>query len=287
MSKESTVSAAAAGTITIGGDLVVNRLGYGAMQLPGPGVWGPSQDPENALAVLRKAVDWGTNFIDTSDAYGPDVNEEQIAQALYPYPDGLVIATKGGLTRSGPGVWGRDARPERLKVTLDGSLKRLKLERIDLYQLHAPDEKVPFADQIGALVEMQAAGKIRHIGLSNVTVDELREALSIAEIVSVQNRYSAMHRVSEDVLVACERQGIAFLPWFPLDNGNASVIKAIEAAARAHNATVHQIALAWLLRRSPVMLPIPGTKSLEHLRENIEAASIQLTDAEFDAIGKA
>ena len=285
MSEKSTASAAAAGTITIGGDLTVNRLGYGAMQLTGEGVWGPPEDRENATFVLRRAVELGVNLIDTADAYGPAANEELIAEALYPYPSDLVIATKGGLTRGGPRMWDRDGRPEYLQARIEDSLRRLKLDRIDIYQLHAPDEKTPFADSVGALAQARTAGKIRHVGLSNVHLDQLREAQKIVPIVSVQNRYSASHRVSEEVLTYCEQSGIAFIPWFPLDNG-AVVAAAIDKVAAAHRTTPHQIALAWLLRRSPMMLPIPGTSSLNHLLENVEAASIRLSDDEFNAIDR-
>ena len=286
MSEKSTVSAAAAGTISIGGDLNVNRLGYGAMQLTGEGVWGPPEDRESAIAVLRRALELGINLIDTADAYGPGANEELIAEALYPYPSDLVIATKGGLTRSGPGAWARDGRPEYLRARLDDSLRRLRLDRIDVYQLHAPDEKTPFVDSVRALAQARAGGKIRHVGLSNVDVDQLREAQKIVPIVSVQNRYSASHRVSEDVLNYCSDHGIAFIPWFPLDNGSV-VAKAIDNVATSQGATPYQVALAWLLRRSPMMLPIPGTSSLKHLLENVEAASIRLTDDQFNAIDRA
>ena len=277
-------NASAAGTLRIGDDLTVNRLGFGAMRLCGPGVWGPPSDPGNALAVLRRALELGVNFIDTAQAYGPRVNEEQIAEALYPYPKDLVIATKGGTTRSGPGEWGRDCRPERLKKLCDASLKRLRIERIDLYQLHAADDKVPYAEQIGALKELQDEGKIRYIGISNVDEAQLKIAQSVARIVSVQNQYNAENRTSEGVLEACERDGVAFIPWFPLAAGEIAKDGALARTARAKNGTPHQIALAWLLKRSPIMLPIPGTSSVQHLEENVAAAALELSDEEFAEI---
>lgn len=280
-----TTNASAAGTLTLGGDLTVNRLGFGGMRLVGPGVWGLPADPANSLTVLRRAVELGCTFIDTADAYGPEVNEEQIAEALYPYPAGVVIATKGGSTRSGPGQWGRDGRPERLKACCEASLKRLRLERIDLYQLHAVDPAVPYAEQIGALKELQTQGKIRHIGVSNVDEAQLKIARSVATIVSVQNRYNASTRDSEGVLDACERDGIAFIPWFPLEAGDIAEGSGIEAVAKSKGATPYQVALAWLLRRSPVMLPIPGTSSIAHLEENVAAARLTLTDDEYGQVG--
>jgi len=277
--------ASAAGTFRLGGELAVHRLGFGGMRLCGPGVWEWPADRENALAVLTRAVEVGVNFIDTADAYGPEVNERQIAQALHPYPDGLVIATKGGLVRSGPGQWERDARPERLRLCCDESLQRLRLERIDLYQLHAPDTKVPLADQIGTLKEMQDVGKIRFIGVSNFTLEQLREAQQIVDVVSVQNPYNVGNRHgNEALLAACENEGIAFIPYFPLDGGDLDAVKALDPIARAHGATTWQVALAWLLHRSPVMLPIPGTSSLAHLDENVAAASLQLSKDEYAAL---
>ncbi len=274
--------AAAAGTATIG-DLTVNRLALGAMRMTGPGVIGEPDDPENALAVLRRAVELGINFIDTADSYGPEVNERQIAEALHPYPEGLVIATKGGLLHERRGEWRQDGRPESLRAACEGSLKRLRLERIDLYQLHSVDPSVPIEDSVGALVELQQEGKIRHIGLSNVSVRQLATARRVASIVSVQNRYSVADRPSEAVLDACERDGLAFLPWFPLGFGElARSSGRLAEVASAHGGTPAQIALAWLLRRSPVMVPIPGTSTLEHLEENVAAAALELTDAEFD-----
>jgi aryl-alcohol dehydrogenase-like predicted oxidoreductase len=284
---DSTKAAAAAGTITIGGDMTVNRLGYGAMRIVGKGVWGLPPDPETAKTVLRHAVANGVNFIDTADSYGPDASEELIAAALAPYAAGVVIATKGGLVRPGPDNWQRDAHPQHLRDALEGSLRKLKRNRIDLYQLHAPDPKVPYAESIGALAEMQKAGKIRHIGVSNVSVKQLAEARSIVPIVSVQNRYNYEDRSSEDVLAACARDGLAFLPWAPV--GGTSPIKAgvLEQLARDRGATTLQIAIAWLLKRSPMMLPIPGTGSVAHLDENIAAAAIHLSDEEFKLLSDA
>ena len=275
-----------AGTITIGGDLQVDRLGFGAMRITGPGIWGPPSDPAGAVALLRRAVELGVNFIDTADSYGPHVSEELIATALAPY-DGVVVATKGGLTRSGPGAWGVDGRPERLRAALEGSLRRLAVERIDLYQLHRPDAAVPFEDSLGVLIEAQQAGKIRHIGLSNVTAAELEQALAIAEIVSVQNRYSALDRGSQAVLDACTQRSIAFIPWFPLAAGEAvEADGTLAQVARSHGASPGQIALAWLLAVSPVMVPIPGTSKIVHLEENVAAADIVLSGAEVEALSR-
>jgi pyridoxine 4-dehydrogenase len=275
-------------TFTVGGDLEVRRLGFGAMRLTGPGIWGPPSDPEAARAVLRRVVELGVNLIDTADSYGPEVSENLIAEALHPYPDGLVIATKGGLRRTGPGRWPRDARPERLKECCEGSLRRLRLDRIDLYQLHSPDRKVPLEDSLGALKELQDEGKVRHIGVSNVSVEELERARQVVEVVTVQNRYNVADRHSEDVLEACERDGIGFIPWFPLDTGDlARPGGPLDEVARAHDATPGQVALAWLLARSPTMLPIPGTSSIEHLEENVAAADLRLSDDEVDLIGEA
>jgi aryl-alcohol dehydrogenase-like predicted oxidoreductase len=274
-----------AGTITIGGDLAVDRLGYGAMRITGPGIWGPPSDPAGAVALLRRAVELGVDFIDTADSYGPHVSEELIATALAPY-DGVVVATKGGLTRSGPGAWGVDGRPERLRAALEGSLRRLAVEQIDLYQLHRPDPAVPFEDSLGVLLEAQQAGKIRHIGLSNVTAGELEQALAIAEIVSVQNRYSALDRGSQAVLDACTQRGIAFIPWFPLAAGDATEADTLAQLAHSHGASPGQIALAWLLAVSPVMVPIPGTSQIAHLEENVAAADIVLSAAEVEALSR-
>jgi len=288
-STKPTLPAAAAGTIAVG-DFTVNRMGYGAMRITGPGIWGPPADPENAKRVLRRAVDLGVDFIDTADSYGPEVSEKLIAAALHPYPEGLVIATKGGLLRDGPDSWPGDGRPEHLKRACEGSLKRLRVERIDLYQFHWPDERVPIEDSVGALVELQQEGKIRDIGVSNFSVDELARARRIATVVSVQNRYNLTDRASDDVLAVCERDGLAFIPWFPLaasklatGNGRRGK-RAAEAVARVAarlGATPSQVALAWLLARSPAMLPIPGTSSIEHLEENVAAASLRLAESDL------
>ena len=255
----------------------MRRLGYGAMRITGAGIWGPPEDPENARAVLRRVVELGVNLIDTADSYGPEVSESLIAEALHPYPEGLVIATKGGLRRTGPGEWPRDARPERLKECCEGSLRRLKVDRIDLYQLHSPDPKVPFEDSVGALKELQDEGKIRHIGVSNVSVEELETARELVDVVTVQNRFNLEDRHSEDVLEACEQAGIGFIPWFPLAVGKlARPGGPLDEVARDHDATPGQVALAWLLARSDVMLPIPGTASIEHLEENVAAGELRL-----------
>jgi pyridoxine 4-dehydrogenase len=269
-------------TLSIGKDLKVHRLGFGAMRITGHGIWGPPQDEAKAVALLQHVVKAGVDLIDTADSYGPHVSESLIARALWPYEAGLVIATKGGLTRSGPGQWHPDARPDYLRSALEGSLQRLRLERIDLYQLHRPDPKVPFEESVEALAAMRAEGKIRHVGLSNVTVDELNRARAIVEIVSVQNRYNLEDRESEDVLLACQRDGLGFIPWFPLATGDlAKHGGRLDRIAAAHGAKPSQIALAWLLRKSPVMLPIPGTSSITHFDENHAAAQIALTDEEF------
>jgi pyridoxine 4-dehydrogenase len=272
-------------TFNLGGDFTVNRLGFGAMRVTGKGIWGWPPDRQNALKVLKRAVELGVNLIDTADAYGPDTSELLIAEALYPYPKGLVIATKGGLTRPGPGQWVPNCRPEHLKQALEGSLKRLRLERIDLYQLHTVDPKVPIEESIGALKQMQDAGKIRHIGLSNVDKEEIDRARKIVPIVSVQNRYNIEDRKSEDVLIYCEKEKLGFLPWFPIGGGGGLKPEhPLNAAAKAHGVSVYQVALAWLLERSPVMLPIPGTSSLAHLEENMAAAKLRLTSEEWKAI---
>ena len=266
------------------GDLTVNRLGFGAMRVCGTNIWGPPRDRANSHRVLRRAIELGVNFFDTADSYGPNVGEELIAETLYPYPEGLVIATKGGLLRPRPSAWDPDGRPEHLKRALDGSLKRLKLDRIDLYQLHAPDPKVPFADSVGALADGQKAGKIRHIGISNVSVNQLAEARRICPIVSVQNEYNLENRSSEPVLKACEGLGIAFLPWYPLAAGDILKQGKLKTIARKLKATPAQVALAWLLAKSPVMLPIPGTKSIPHLEANVAAASIVLSADDIKAL---
>jgi pyridoxine 4-dehydrogenase len=272
------------GTFQIGGDLEVRRLGYGAMRLCGPRIMGWPADRENALAVLRRVVELGVNLIDTSNAYGPEVNELQIAEALHPYPDGVVIATKGGLVRDDSASWPTDGRPKKLKEACEGSLKRLRLERIDVYQLHAPDPKVPIEASVGALRELRDEGKIKHVGLSNVDVDELERAESVVPIVSVQNEYNFGFRESEDVLEACERKGLAFLPWYPLASGSLAQQRQLDEVAKKYDATPAQVALAWLLQRSPVMVPIPGTSSLEHLEENMGANDLRLSDEDFAAL---
>jgi pyridoxine 4-dehydrogenase len=273
-------------TFTIGGDLEVHRLGFGAMRITGRGIWGPPDDPEEARRVLRRVVELGIDLIDTADSYGPEVSENLIAEALHPYPDGLVIATKGGLLRSGPSQWPRDASPRHLREACESSLRRLKVDRIDLYQLHSPDNKVPFEDSVGTLKELQDEGKIRHIGMSNVSVDELNQARGIVEVVTVQNRYNLEDRDSEDVLEACEDAGIGFIPWFPLAIGRLSEPGGpLDRIAAEHDATPAQVALGWLLARSPVMLPIPGTSSVEHLEENLAATGIELSADELAEIG--
>lgn len=273
-------------TFRIGGELEVRRLGFGAMRLCGPGILGWPSDRENALAVLRRVVELGIDLIDTSNAYGPEINELQIAEALHPYPDGLVIATKGGLRRTRSGGWPEDGRPEQLREACEGSLQRLRLERIELYQLHAPDPSVPIEESVGELARLREEGKVRHVGLSNVSVEELDRARTVVPIVSVQNRYSVSERSSEDVLEACERDGLAFLPWFPLGSGNlARRAGPLDRVAERVGATRAQVALAWLLRRSPVVVPIPGTSSLEHLEENVAARDLELSEEDFAALG--
>jgi aryl-alcohol dehydrogenase-like predicted oxidoreductase len=281
----STPQAGAAGTIDLGGDLTVNRLGYGAMRITGDGIWGEPKSRDEAKAVLRRAVELGVNFIDTADSYGPDVSETLIGEALYPYPEDLVIASKGGLVRTGPGQWPTDGRPEHLREALEGSLRRLKIDRIPLYQFHRPDPKVPLEDSIGALVELKEQGKIRHIGVSNFTEEQLRLAQRLTPIVSLQNRYNVDDRVSESLVDLCEQEQLVFLPWAPIQNLDGNT--AVQEAATAHGATPHQIVLAWLLARSPSILPIPGTGSAAHLEENVAAASIELTPTEVAAISRA
>ena len=271
----------------LGGDLAVNRLGYGAMRLTGKGVWGWPANRENARKVLRQAIELGVNFIDTADAYGPEVSELLIAEALYPYPSGLVIATKGGLTRPGPDQWIPNGRPEYLTQCVEKSLKRLKLERIDLYQLHRIDRNVAVEDSLGALKKMQDAGKIRHVGLSEVDSKEIEQAKKVLPIISVQNEYNIADRKSENTLIYCEKEKLGFIPWFPLGGSGSSLTQpgnSLEAEAKRHDATVAQIALAWLLQRSPVMLPIPGTSSLKHLEENMAATKLQITFADWKTI---
>ena len=285
------VPAAAAGTLKIGTDLTVNRLGFGAMRVTGAGIWGEPKDPAECRRVLRRAVELGVNFIDTADAYGPEVSERLIAESLYPYAPHLVIATKGGLTRPGPNSWVPDGRPEHLRAACEASLKRLKLERIDLYQLHAVDANVPLEDSVGALAKLREQGKIRYVGVSNFRTEQLASARRIVPVVSVQNRYNFADRASEEVLGVCQREGLAFIPWAPIARGssgsleNGSGSAALEAAAKAHGVSVYEIALAWLLAKSPVMLPIPGTSSVAHLEDNVAAAALQLTPGELAALG--
>jgi pyridoxine 4-dehydrogenase len=284
MSQAST-PAAGAGTIDVGGDLTVHRLGYGAMRITGRGIWGEPADRDEAKAVLRRAVELGVNFIDTADSYGPDVSETLIAEALSPYPEDLVIATKGGLVRTGPGRWPANGRPEHLRDACDGSLRRLRLDQIPLYQFHRPDPEVPLADSIGALAELKDQGKIRHIGVCNVSESQLRDAQQVAAIVSVQNRYNATDQASDSIIDLCEQEEIVFLPWAPiLDLDHNSAVQQIAAS---HDATPRQVALAWLLARSPAVLPIPGTGSVSHLESNVAAAGLDLGPQEVQAITQA
>jgi aryl-alcohol dehydrogenase-like predicted oxidoreductase len=282
-------TAAASSTFPIGGELEVNRLGFGAMRLCGPGITGPPADRENALAVLRRAVELDVDHIDTADAYGPYVDEELIAEALHPYPDGLMIATKGGLVRDGSsGDWPQDGRPEHLREACEGSLRRLRVERIDLYYLHRPDPDVPYEESIGALRDLRDEGKINHVAVSNASLELLEVARGIVDIAAVQNQYSLTDRRSQDVLDVCERDGIGFVPWAPLDAGALRPGGAVARIAEGHGATPMQVAIAWLLHASPAMLPIPGTSSLGHLEENVAAAELELSAgelAELDALG--
>jgi pyridoxine 4-dehydrogenase len=279
------MNARESGTFQLGADVPVHRLGFGAMRITGPGVWGRPRDEAEALAVLRRAIELGVNLIDTAESYGPHVSEELIAKALHPYPRDLVIATKGGFDRTGPNQWIVNCRPERLREELEGSLRRLRVDRIDLYQLHRIDSDVPEADQFETLAAFQREGKVRHVGLSEVKVDDIERARRYVEVVSVQNRYNLADREWEPVLDYCQRENIGFIPWFPLQTGKlAAGGGALARIAEAHHAAPAQVALAWLLRRSPVMLPIPGTSRVQHLEENIAAASLQLSDDEFAAI---
>lgn len=268
-------------TYTIGGDLTVNRLGYGAMRITGEGIWGPPKDKAEAIRVLQKAVELGVNFIDTADSYGPNVSEELIAEALYPYKSGLLIATKGGLLRTGPGEWPVDSSPKHLQEALEGSLKRLKMEQIDLYQLHRVDDKVPFEDTLEFLKKAQQEGKIKHIGLSEVSVEQIKKAQEFVEIVSIQNMYSVDNRKWETELQYCAENKIAFIPWYPLNGGNKDGMQKISALAEQKSATVQQIALSWLLHHSPNILLIPGTSSVAHLEENMKTAAIELSEADL------
>ena len=275
---------AASGTFSLGGDLPVRRLSYGAMRITGPGIWGPPADEDTALAVLRRAVELGVDFIDTAESYGPYVSEELIRKALHPY-DGVVVATKGGLLRTGPDVWPQCGKPEFLRQGVEMSLRRLGVERLDLWQLHRIDPDVPAADQFGVMKELQDEGKVRHLGLSEVSVDDVKAAREVIEVVSVQNLYNLGNRQSEDVLQYCEAEGIGFIPWFPVAAGElARPGGLLDEIAAKHEATHAQLALAWLLRRSPVMLPIPGTGSVAHLEENCAAATVELTDDEYEAL---
>ena len=283
MSESQSISAASSGTFTIGGDLTVNRLGYGAMRITGKGIWGPPADKAAALATLRRAVELGVNLIDTADSYGPGVSEELIAEALYPYPAGLVIATKGGWERPGPGQWTHNASPKHLTEALEGSLKRLRLDPIDVYQLHVPDPAVSFEASVETLATLREQGKIRHVALSNVTREHIERARAIVPIVTVQNRYSFADREYDYVVDHCEKNGIGFMPWAPMGQGR-KVHEAIQKVAAELNATPLQVALAWLLKRSKVILPIPGTSSVAHVEENIAAARLELPEAAFDEL---
>jgi pyridoxine 4-dehydrogenase len=282
MSEQEPVHAGMVGSIDVGGDLTVNRLGFGAMRITGDGIWGQPADRDEAKAVLHRAVELGVNFIDTADSYGPHVSEELIGEALYPYPDDLVIATKGGLERTGPGQWPVNGRPEHLIEACEGSLRRLKLEQIPLYQFHRPDPAVPLEDSIGALVTLKDQGKIRHIGLSNVDEEQVRRAQRLTAIVSIQNRYNVDDRRSESLVDLCEQERMVFLPWAPIQDLHAN--RTVQDIARSHDATPRQIVLAWLLARSPQILPIPGTGSVSHLDDNVAAAAIKLTPAEVAAV---
>jgi pyridoxine 4-dehydrogenase len=279
-SQVASITASAAGTLNLGGEVTVNRLGFGAMRLTGPGIWGPPQDRQGAIAVLRRAVELDVNFVDTADSYGPAVSEELIAEALHPYPKGFVIATKGGWNRPGPGQWTHDSSPKHLREAIEGSLKRLRLDRVELYQLHTPDPAISFDASIETLAQLKAEGKIHLIGLSNVTREHIERAQTITQIVSVQNRYSVFDREWEHVVDYCEQNGLAFIPWFPLGAGGVGH-EVLSRVAQAHHAQPIQIAGAWLLQRSAAMLPIPGTSSIEHLEENIAAAALRLSEDEF------
>jgi aryl-alcohol dehydrogenase-like predicted oxidoreductase len=279
------VSADGPTTARIGGDLPVHRLGFGAMRITGEGIWGPPPDRDAAITVLRRAVELGIDLVDTADSYGPDVSEQLVAEALHPYPADLVIATKGGLERPGPRQWTRNGRPEHLRAACEGSLRRLRVQRIDLYQLHAPDPDVPYAESVGALAELREEGKIRHVGVSNVSVEQLAQARAIVEVVTVQNRFNLTDRSSADVLAACEGEGIGFFPWAPLAAGDLAEPGGVVAdVARRHDATAGQVALAWLLAHSPALLPIPGTASAAHLEENVAAAALELTAEDVERL---
>ena len=288
---KASADARAAGTLRLGGDLTIARLGYGAMRITGEGIWGEPADARTCRAVLRRTLDLGVNFIDTADSYGPNVSERLIAEALHPYPRGLVIATKGGFTRSGPDRWSADCRPEALRAACEGSLKRLKIERIDLYQLHVPDQKVPYEDSIGELAKLRQEGKIRHVGISNVKPEHLEKARAIVPVVSVQNRYNVSDRGADEVLAACEREGIAFIPWAPLGKSgrdstpDTGARAKLDELARERGLSPHRAQIAWLLSRSKVIVPIPGTSKIEHLEDNVSAAALRFTAAEMQRIG--
>jgi pyridoxine 4-dehydrogenase len=291
VARASPTPASASGTVSIGGDLLVNRLGFGAMRITGPDIWGAPKDPVEARRVLHRALDLGVNFIDTADAYGPNVSELLIADTLYPYPHGLVIATKGGQVRPSASEWTPDGRPAHLREACEASLKRLRLERIDLYQFHRIDPQVALEESLGEFARLQQEGKIRHVGVSNFNVEELARARKVVTVVSVQNRYNVVDRASEDVLAVCTRDGLAFVPWAPIARGSSDSLERdasgerLEAMAKARGVSVLQLALAWLLAKSPAMLPIPGTSSVEHLNENVAAAQLKLTPAEMTTIG--
>jgi pyridoxine 4-dehydrogenase len=284
-----TPNASVAGQITLGGDLTVNRLGFGAMRITGPSIWGPPPDVPTALRVVQRAVQLGVNFIDTADSYGPEVSESLIAEALHPYPKGLLIATKGGLVRPGPDVWDRNGDPQHLRQACEGSLRRLRLDRIDLYQYHAPDPRVPLADSIGELVRLQREGKIRHIGVSNMTLDQVQQAERLTPVVSVQNRFNLEDRRAEAVVEYCARKSMAFIPWAPLDSGRyagpSASIRALARLAERHKVSIGAAAIAWLVHHSKAILPIPGTGSIKHLEENVAAASVRLTPEDMRELG--
>ena len=285
MASNKVLSANFAGSVSLGKEVSVHRMGFGAMRLTGAGVWGQPKDRNESIRVLRRAVELDVNFIDTADSYGPNVSEELIAEALFPYPKGLVIATKGGWNRPGPNQWTHDATPAHLRKAVEGSLKRLRVDRIDVYQLHTPDPVVPFDDSVGTLADLKNEGKIRLVALSNVTQEHIERARRIVPIVSVQNRYSFADREWDYVVDYCESNGIAFIPWFPLGAGRVAG-ELLDQVARAHYCSPKQVALAWLLKRSPMMLPIPGTSSVAHLEENVTAASLHLTDSEYETLGR-
>lgn len=276
-----TTAAALAETFTIGGDLSINRMGFGAMRITGEGIWGPPKDREECIRVLQRAVELGINFVDTADSYGPHVSEELIAEALHPYPAGLVIATKGGLLRTGPNQWPVNSHPDHLKEALEGSLKRLKLDQIDLYQLHRVDPNVPFEKSLEFLQKVQEDGLVKYIGLSEVSVDQIKKAQEYVQVVSVQNRYSVDNRQWEAELEYCEQNNMAFIPWYPLNAGNIKAMQKLEEVAQKYNATAHQVALSWLLHHSPNILLIPGTSKVKHLEENVKAAAISLSEEDM------